>query len=127
MRLYYTSQLAHNLDKTLIIAKVALWTYVSRFSKRPPTLLSIKLNPTTSTAEIATVLLCGSLTILPKFARFAKESCSSRSSSSKISSPTSDHHLNGYRRAQSASERSNDSTISEHKYLGVAEVPRSLA
>jgi hypothetical protein len=29
MRLYCTAQLEHNPDKSFIIAKVALWTYVS--------------------------------------------------------------------------------------------------
>lgn len=97
MRLYYTSQLSYNRDKTFIFAEVALWT----------------------TAGVATVILCGSFPFLPKLVRHIKES-----RSSKPPKPVYEQ-LKAYHRAKSGLNVP-ETAISDEECVGVVEVPRTL-
>ncbi|ERF76651.1 hypothetical protein EPUS_04471 [Endocarpon pusillum Z07020] len=105
MRLYYTSQLSYNHDQTFIIAKVALWT----------------------TAEVATVLLCGSFPILPRLTQFIKESKKRPRPMTKASNLSCEHHLDGSCCAGTlGSEKSLGTASSEDEHARAVDTSRTL-
>ncbi|KAF7503777.1 hypothetical protein GJ744_003269 [Endocarpon pusillum] len=105
MRVYYMSQLAHSHDRTFIITKTGLWT----------------------TAEVATVLLCGSFPILPRLIQFIKETKKQPRPMTKASNPSREHHLDDYRCAGTlGSEVSLGTSISDDERARAVDTPPSL-